>query len=208
MSKVKNILFDLGGVILNLDRDAALNAFKDLGFDDIELVLKDFKQAGTFLKFEDGTINAPTFRDEIRSHIGKDVSDADIDSAWGKMTSHIEPGMLELLVELRTKYRVFLLSNTNPIHIDICNPMFEMDGKLGFSSFFEQCFYSFELRCCKPEPKIFLDVLQLADIEASETLFVDDSEANLLSASSLGFLTQFVSSPKDVKQCLKGLSIC
>lgn len=208
ISKVKNILFDLGGVILNLDRAASLEAFIKLGFEDVDHVLKDFKQSGTFLKFEEGTIDADAFRDEIRDHIGRYVSDNEIDLAWGKMTSHVEPGLLEFLLILKKDYRTFLLSNTNSIHIDICNPMFNFGSNFGFDSFFERCFYSFELKICKPDPKAFKAVFKAANIKPQETLFVDDSLENLSAAKSLGMLTLHVASPKFVKESFKQLGIC
>lgn len=207
MTGIKNILFDLGGVILHLNRQAALDAFVDLGFKDVEAVLRDFRQSGTFLRFEDGSIDATTFREEIRAHVGHYISDKDIDKAWGKMTSHVDDETLQLLLNLKDVYHTYLLSNTNPIHIEICDPMFAYNSHNGFEAFFNKCFYSYNLKVCKPEAQSFLKVCEEASISPNATLFIDDSLDNLKAAQSLGFQTLHVTDPAELKSKLQTLGL-
>lgn len=202
MIGIKNILFDLGGVILHLNRQAAIDAFVDLGFKDVETVLRDFKQSGTFLRFEDGSIDASTFREEIRARIGKKIPDEAIDLAWGKMTTHVDTETLQLLLQLKKHYKTYLLSNTNPIHIDLCAPKFSYEGNDGFEAFFDKCYFSYLLRICKPAPQSFLAVCSDATISPEETLFIDDSTDNLNAADKLGFKTLHVKTPTELNQQL------
>ena len=207
MIGIKNILFDLGGVILHLNRQAAIDAFVKLGFEDVETVLRDFRQSGTFLRFEDGSINAATFRDQIRARIGKKTSDQAIDAAWGKMTTHVDTDTLQLLLQLKAKYNTYLLSNTNSIHIEICNPKFSYNKHYGLDAFFNKCYYSYQLKVCKPEPQAFKKVCDDAKIDPAETLFIDDSIENLNAAAKLGFKVLQVTSPTALKQQLIDISI-
>ncbi|MDR2476097.1 MAG: HAD-IA family hydrolase, partial [Bacteroidales bacterium] len=137
------------------------------------------------------------FRDIIRSKAGKKLSDSEIDAAWMEYLLDVPDTKLNLLLQLRKQYRLFLLSNTNAIHIaNILSPAFEKNGH-AFSDYFEKAYYSHELHCAKPDRAIFEQVLLDAAIRAEETLFIDDGEANIATAAQMGFVTYLAKQKED-----------
>ena len=124
-SKIKNVVFDLGGVLINLDFDNCLNAFRKAGFRDIEKQACQFRGKGFFSQFELGEISPEEFRKAIRKEVSEALSDHEIDDMWNLMLLDIPREKLDLLLKLREHYMVYLLSNTNRIHWDYaCEQMF------------------------------------------------------------------------------------
>ena len=119
VEKIKNIIFDLGGVILNIDYQLTVTAFKEIGFDGFENAYSQAAQHQLFDKLETGIISPQEFRDGIRKVAQKDLSDAEIDYAWNKIILDLPAARIALLNQLKTRYRCFLLSNTNKIHYDV-----------------------------------------------------------------------------------------
>lgn len=198
MNHIKNIIFDFGGVLIDLDRQACVNAFVELGMNNVNEYLADYKQGGIFSRLETGEISSGQFRDEIRKIIGKPLNDKDIDNAWMKFVLDVPSEKLNLLLKLRKKYRLFMLSNTNAIHIDnIIGPAFEKNGHK-FADYFEKAYYSHEIGYAKPDREIFDFMLRDAGIKASESLFLDDAEANVKTARELGFETYKVNLEDDL----------
>ena len=180
-SKIKNVVFDLGGVLINLDFDNCLNAFRKAGFQDIE------KQACQFFsQFELGEISPEEFRKAIRKEVSEALSDHEIDDMWNLMLLDIPREKLDLLLKLREHYMVYLLSNTNRIHWDYaCEQMFCYRG-FRVNDFFEDIFLSFEMHKAKPEKDIYEQMMKEANILPEETFFIDDSAINCQAAISLG----------------------
>lgn len=186
---IRNLLIDFGGVLIDLDRQKCIDNFKKLGFENVEELLNIYHQQGLFLQFEKGLITPSDFRDGIRDMMKKDVSDRQIDSAWNSFLVEIPRYKLELLLKLREKYVVYLLSNTNPIHWKwACKNAFPY-RTFQVENFFERTYLSFEMKMAKPDPSIFEHVISDAGIEASETLFIDDSLENCQVAQQLGINT-------------------
>lgn len=189
---IKNIVFDLGGVLVGLNRKACTDAFSSIGFDGFGELLNDYIQGGFFLKYELGEVSTETFREWIRDHIKpelrEDIKNSDIDRAMGAFLEKIPDTKLDLLLELRSHYRIFLLSNTNPIAMEVVKPYFKYKN-LQFEDFFEQRFLSFEMGLAKPDREIFLTMAKMANIKLSETLFIDDSSINIKAAETLGIET-------------------
>ena len=196
---IKNIIFDLGGVIVKLDRFSCLESFRRLGFDDFGSILNDFVQDGFFLEFEKGRISSDQFRDIIREHIGKYVKDKDIDDAMADFLESIPEYKLNLIYKLRQSYKVYLLSNTNPIAMDRVRALFRTSG-MEIEKYFHKMYLSYEMKMAKPDPEIFEAVLNDAQIKAEESLFIDDSVKNIQTASSLGIQTLFVSSDTNLEK--------
>ncbi|MDA3779639.1 MAG: HAD family phosphatase, partial [Bacteroidales bacterium] len=119
--KIKNIIFDLGGVILNIDPQKTINAMEELGFPDFEKSYTLAKQNKLFDKLEKGIISPDIFRNEIRKNLKNPVSDNTINEAWGSLLLDFPKERIDLLNKLKAKYRLFLLSNTNLIHYNIYN---------------------------------------------------------------------------------------
>ncbi len=189
---IKNLLFDLGGVIMDIRRQDCEKAFQELGMADITDFLGDYGQKGPFALIEEGKISEAGFRKEVRKHIPGEVTDEAIDAAFNKFLVGIPLRRLEELKKLRKEYKIYLLSNTNSImwKSGIAEAFHQEGGTV--DDYFDGIVTSFETGCCKPSPKIFKRVLKRFDIRADETLFFDDSKANCAAARKLGFKTVHV----------------
>lgn len=185
-NNIKNIVFDLGGVLADLDFDKSIDAFRKAGFKDIGKQISKFSGTGFFYQFELGNISAEEFREEIRKHINKPLTDQKIDEMWNMMLVNIPHTKLDLLLELRGQYMVYLLSNTNQIHWDYASKqMFKYRG-FQVNDFFEDTFLSFQLHQAKPSKEVFKQMMEEANILPEETFFIDDSETNCEAAVALG----------------------
>ncbi len=187
--KIKNIIFDLGGVILNIDSQKAINAMIDLGFDDFDKSYTLAKQNKLFDNLEKGIISPDNFRDEIKRNIKNQVSNNQIDEAWGKMLLDFPKERINLLQKLKTKYRLFLLSNTNVIHYNIYDNELYKGFGIHLSDLFEKAYYSHEIGMRKPDIKCFRYVIDDSKLMPNETLFIDDSIINIESANEIGLKT-------------------
>ena len=189
---IKNLLFDLGGVIMDIRRENCEEAFRQLGMADIGEYLGDYGQKGPFAALEEGKISEEEFRAEVRKHIAREVSDEEIDRAFNRFLTGIPVRRLEELRKLRGKYKLYMLSNTNSImwRQDIAKA-FRQEG-LAVDDYFDGIVTSFEAKCCKPAPGIFNRVVEKFGIRPEETVFFDDSKANVEAASKLGFATRHV----------------
>lgn len=200
---IKNIVFDLGGVLINLDFERALKAFQKAGFDDIESQLQSFNREGIFDQFELGEISEDEFRSAIREQAKVSLTDQEIDDMWNLILVDIPREKLELILDLRGKYMVYLLSNTNKTHWDYtCQNAFNYHG-FRANDYFEKTFLSFEMHLAKPDKAIFEKMLEDANLLPEETLFIDDSEANCKVASELGIHTHHYHIGDDLKEIFK-----
>lgn len=186
---IKNLLIDLGGVLINLDRQRCINNFKKLGLNEVDKLLNVFHQQDVFMQQEKGLITSAEFRDSIRETIGKEVADEQIDAAWNSFLVDIPSYKLDLLLKLREKYVVYLLSNTNEIHWRwSCAHVFPYRG-FRAEDYFEKTYLSYEMKMMKPDAEIFEAVLGDAGIDPQQTFFLDDSDANCQTARALGIST-------------------
>ena len=184
--KIKNIVFDLGGVLVDLDFKAAINGLQKAGFANVKEQLQSFDREGIFQKFELGEMTAEEFRTAIRENSTVTLTDEEIDALWNAMLLEIPREKLELILDLRGKYMVYLLSNTNSIHWDyVCKNAFNYRG-FRVNDYFEETFLSYEMHLAKPNKAIFEKVLQDANLLPEETLFIDDSETNCKAAEEVG----------------------
>ena len=184
--KIRNIVFDLGGVLVDLDFKAAINGLQEAGFANVKEQLLAFDRGGIFQKFEVGEITADEFRTAIREYSTVTLTDEEVDGLWNAMLLEIPREKLELILHLRGKYMVYLLSNTNSIHWDyVCKNAFNYRG-FRVEDYFEETFLSYEMHLAKPDKAIFEKVLSDANLLAEETLFIDDSEANCKAAQEVG----------------------
>lgn len=194
---IKNLLIDLGGVLINLDRQRCVENFKKLGIPNVEKHLDVYHQDGIFMQLEKGLITPADFRNGIRGMMDKVVSDKQIDAAWNSFLVDIPSYKLDLLLKLREKYVVFLLSNTNEIHWKwICKNAFPY-RTFKVEDYFEKTYLSFEMKMAKPEPEIFKAVIEDAGITAEETFFIDDSAINCKVAQELGIATYTAKAGED-----------
>ncbi len=183
---IKNIVFDLGGVLVDLDFKSAINGLQKAGFANVKEQLQAFDREGIFQKFELGEMTAEEFRSAIRENSTVTLTDEEVDALWNLMLLEIPREKLELILDLRGKYMVYLLSNTNSIHWDyVCKNAFNYRG-FRVNDYFEKTFLSFEMHLAKPDKAIFERMLEDANLLAEETLFIDDSEANCKAAAEVG----------------------
>lgn len=187
---IKNIIFDLGGVIMTLDHPEAVRRFKALGLADAEQQLDAYTQTGIFGDLEHGKITAEDFMREISKQVGHEVSYEACRHAWLGYCKEVPARNLQLLQELRSKgYRVILLSNTNPFMMSWVMSD-EFDGKgHPLSYYMDACYCSYQLGVMKPDETFFRKVLMSEQILPSETLFVDDGPRNVAAASQIGITT-------------------
>lgn len=190
---IKNLLLDMGGVILDVSYQRVIETFKSYGIENFDKVYTQAKQVEIIDLFEEGKCSAEEFRDGVRKLVGKELSDEQIDKAWFSMILEIPRDVIQLLGVLKLKYRLFLFSNTNVLHIEYLKKEFER--QLGFDLFncvFDKAFFSNEIHHRKPHPESFKYVLEQAEIEAEETLFIDDSKQHLEGASKVGLNTYWL----------------
>lgn len=174
---------------MDIRRTDCIEAFRAIGMADPEQYLGEYVQAGFFAGIENGSLTPAMFHDEVRRAIGADVSDADIDHAFGRFLVGIPTHRLLELEKLADNYDIYLLSNTNPIMWS--QGIARQFAQLGhdINHYFKGIVTSFEARVMKPHPRIFQYTVRSLGIIPAETLFIDDSQTNLDAASALGFRT-------------------
>ena len=189
MEGIKNIMFDLGGVLVNLNREACIEAYEKIGFTDIRSYLGDYGQKGPFKELEEGNISVAEFYDQLRK-LTNQAPDEEIANAFKAFLVDFPISKLKMLRDLKQRgYKMLLLSNTNEILFPfICETFFRQEG-YSIDSYFDQLFLSYEIGAIKPDPRVFQHVIEQGGINPEETLFIDDSEENLNSAAQVGFET-------------------
>lgn len=201
--KIKNIIFDFGGVVFNIDESRTFNAFAKLFNCSIETILSNFTGGdGLFEQFERGELTSEQFISAIQSKVPYHVSREQILEAWNAVLIGYPEEHIPLLQQLGKKYRIFLLSNTNELHtrefLKIAKKQhlpIESNHNL-----FEKVWYSNEIGMRKPDPKIFEFALSQAGLKADETFFVDDLQKNIDAAASVGIHVQKITPEKGIVQ--------
>lgn len=187
---IKNIIFDLGHVLLDLDFERAENHFKDLLKEKFEEVYGGLHEQGHFLDYELGKFDEQVFAEKIKLASQKDISKAAIIHAWNSMLVELPKARIQMLQQLKNTHQVFLLSNTNATHIDWLDKHLQLDHQLNIQYFenvlFQKAYYSHQLHLRKPHLEIYEFVLNDIGIRPEETLFIDDREDNIEGARSKG----------------------
>lgn len=190
LSNIKNIIFDLGNVLLNLDFDASIRAFQKLGLETDVLDKRQTYANPVFYELETGKITPNEFCYRVRQLLNKNnVSDTQIENAWYAMILDIPANRVKLLQELNNKYTVYLFSNTNKIHIDRLLPEFKKQHGFDFRSLFSETYYSHEIHERKPDLNSFEKVIEFSEIDPKESVFIDDLEKNITGAKKAGLKT-------------------
>ena len=196
---IKNIIFDLGEVIVDLDILATERAFNALMSSKSNFIFSYGSQAAIFDLLETGKVSQQQFRDELRKYSDSDISDAQIDDAWNAMLIRIPERKIQLVQNLRLNYKTLVLSNTNKIHIDFVNakllPMHQLDD---LNEIFDFVYYSHEIGERKPNSTAFTYVLEKHQLEPQATLFIDDKLENIETAAKLGIQTWHLINREDL----------
>jgi HAD superfamily hydrolase (TIGR01509 family) len=189
MKKIKNIVFDLGGVIMNLDVPKTIEAFKELGIKNIVNDTGHTYQQSFFYELEVGKISEDTFLESLLNLSDKSPSYQEIKKAWNEMILDMPKDRIDFLNDLKTSYNIFLLSNTNSIHQKKYLDDFKDDYKTSFNKIFKKAYYSHEIGIRKPDVEVFNYILNDSNLKAEETLFMDDSFSNIEAAQKAGIET-------------------
>jgi HAD superfamily hydrolase (TIGR01509 family) len=199
MQQAKNIIFDLGGVILNIDFKQTALAFAELGIGNFNEYYTLHSVSPLFEKLELGLISPETFYDEFRLLAKLPLSDENITHAWNALLLDFPPERIEWLKNISNHFNIYLLSNTNQIHYNTIRKKYrEQIEDAEFDDLFIKAYYSHQMHMRKPSKEAYQTVLNNEKLIAAETLFIDDSETNITAAASVGLQTIHLPSPKTI----------
>lgn len=185
---IKNILFDFGGVICDLNMQLTYDRFKEMGMHHFNTAYSVSEQEDIFRTYERGELSSGEFRDILKKLFDQPVTDTQIDEAWNAMLLDIPLPRVRLLEKLRPQYRTFILSNSNEIHYHHYLQNFRLQtGYNNFEELVEKTYFSFKIHLQKPGKEIFDFVIRDSGILPEETLFIDDSTPNTETAKKMGF---------------------
>lgn len=197
---IETILFDLGGVLLNLDYHLTGKAFIDLGVLNFNELYTQFHATKLFEEFEKGQVTGKQFVEELKKHAPAGTTDEQIEQAWNAMLLNYPPGRIEFLKTVRSRYKIYLLSNTNAIHYQAVQKIYtDTFGGGSLDDLFEKSYYSYTTGMRKPDAEIFELVLRETGLSAGSTLFIDDTPANIHTAEVMGIRSLFLSKPHTVE---------
>lgn len=203
LSSVKNIIFDLGGVLLNLDVNRTCQQLAALGGMAPERVKYLSHTVSFFAEYETGFITSAEFRACLRKHLNTVSTDEQLDEAWNAMLLDFPKEKISLLQKLSANHRLFLLSNTNEIHWQAFTARLRQMGVHDFDAFFERAYYSHKLGMRKPDLGIFRHIVGAHQLMPEETLFIDDTLANVQAAHELGLVTVHLTHPDQLFEILQ-----
>ena len=196
--KIKNIIFDLGGVLLNINPLLSLLEFARICNTDPEILQSRLAANRIFEKYDTGKLSDSQFRNELCHIMNYKAGDEEIDAAWNILLLDFPPARVSMLQQLQKHYRIFLLSNTNGIHFRKYTHDFSEKYGVSMTSLFEKLFLSYEIGIHKPDEEIYRHVLQDAVLNAGECLFIDDSLPNIEAAERMGMQCIHISNGTDV----------
>ena len=200
MKKFRTIVFDLGGVLIDYSLERSIEAFRRIGYGQIETLIDPYRQSGVLLQLEKGEVGPEALYDEISRSVGRPVDPKAIDAALCGFLLDIPDYKLDMLLDLRRRgFRLFMLSNTNTIMMTYMkNGVFRKQG-LTIDAYFDRLFLSYRMKLVKPYPEIYRKMIDESGILPAESLFIDDSEANIRTAASLGFNTYLAAQHEDFR---------
>ena len=192
-TKIKNIIFDLGGVILDIDESIVYKELEKMGISTSELAhSKEF--IDLMSKFDTGIYTAPTFRKKTKALLGQEkMTDQKFDSLWNAMLLDIPRERIEAIEKVKKHYKIFLMSNSNEIHYDLY--VRDLQLRFGYHEFdelFNKSYFSFAEHLEKPDPRFFELILDHEHLLPEETLFIDDTAVNIKVAKSLSIRTYHI----------------
>lgn len=187
--KIKNIIFDYGGVILNIDANLIGVSFKKQGVRDVPKAHLKILEKDLYNRIERGEISAQDFYDGIKTLVDVPLKDEQIREAWNAMVLDMPKERIRLLESIRDQYRLFMLSNTNVIHYEKYRSELEKNfGYKHFEDLFEKVYFSYQIGFRKPDVRIFEHVIKDAGVSPRETLFIDDAFENIEAAEKAGLV--------------------
>ncbi len=193
MPAIKNIIFDFGGVLFDIDYQKTIAAFRQLGIPNFDTMYDQFTANTLFEDLETGKISEHDFYEALKKEIKTPVTHQQLENAWNAILLDFRLDSLSYLERLASHYKLYLLSNTNSIHHRSFHQLYNpVAGKPSMDDYFTKAYYSHQIHLRKPYAAIYEYVLQDAGILASETLFIDDSSNNIAAAAKLGIQTHLL----------------
>ena len=187
---IENIIFDLGGVILDIDYQLTAQAFKDLGLTDFDELYSQASQTDLFDNFEKGLVSPSHFVNSLLHYMPSGTTPNQVVAAWNAIVIGFPKENLDLLKKLKSKYRIFLLSNTNEIHVQhFTRRLSQTVSETSLDPFFEKVYYSSDIHMRKPNADIFDKVCNDNQLDRSKTVFIDDSIQHIEGAKKTGLNT-------------------
>lgn len=185
--QIKNVIFDLGGVLLNIDYHLTIQAFVDIGMSNFQELFTQAQQSELFDKIEVGEISSDEFLAEIKALMPSHVTEVEIRTAWNAMLLDLPSERLDFLLAVKEKYNTALLSNTNSIHLEsFYKELKKVHNLKSLDDYFHKVYFSCDLGMRKPNPETFLRVCELEGFNPSETLFIDDTIQHVEGAKQAG----------------------
>ncbi len=202
LTGIKNIIFDFGQVLLNIDPELSAKAFTKLGIRNGVDFWGSRSSSEALINLEKGVISPDEFRNSALEKLAQGVTPQQVDDAWNALLLDLPAERVELLKALGNKYRLFLLSNTNQIHYECYMNRFVKEYGFGLGELFEKRWFSHQIGLVKPDPEIFRYVLKDAGLKADETLFIDDTLVHVEAARSVGIHAWHLLPETDICQLL------
>lgn len=200
---IKHIIFDLGGVILNIDYQLTSQAFKKLGVDNFDALYSQAQQSHLFDNLETGKISGQTFIAEILKLTNKQIDPKDIETAWNAMLLDMPQNRIDKIGRLRSEYDIYLLSNTNEIHIKAFTRILEDSGQWNqFKALFDGLYYSSSIGERKPNKSAFMHIINQHGLDPQSTMFIDDSIQHVEGARSVGIYAHHLTQEEDIVDLL------
>jgi putative hydrolase of the HAD superfamily len=200
-SDINTIIFDFGGVIIDIDPQLTMNEFEKLGAKKLNEEQTQFLIHNIIRKFEKGIFTPEVFRKKIKEFLDiKKASDQALDDAWNSLLFDIPEQRLKAIEQAKNHYQIILLSNSNEIHYDLYVRDLQLRfGYREFDDLFHKAYFSFDLHLAKPDSDIFEFVIHQHDLAPGKTLFIDDTKENLIAAQNLGMCTYQMKKPELIR---------
>lgn len=208
MKGIQNVIFDLGGVIINLDTNRTIHEFNKISQIPFESIYTQAKQDEVFSLLDKGKISTEDFLNEIKRLTGYSGPKQDLLKAWNAMLLDVPEERLDVLVEMKHNYNTYLLSNTCEPHIEAFERELELEhGIKNFDDYFDKVYYSCRIGMRKPDKEIFEFVLSENNLIPEETVFIDDSPQHVKSAGECGINAFLLQKNMSVNDLLKQLNL-
>ena len=196
------IIFDFGGVIINIDYEATITAFKQLGISDFDRLYSKAAQSDLFDAIETGRISQQHFINGLLQWLPPGTTANQVVHAWNAMILDVPKENVAFLQELRKSYRIYLLSNTNSIHISKALRAWQKTSSLSMTDVFHHTYLSHEIGMRKPDTAIFKHVCNEQGLQPSQTLFIDDSIQHIEGAKLAGLQAHHLKSNQTIQSVL------
>lgn len=198
--KYEAIVFDLGGVLINLDYQLTIDAFKKLGISDFDKMYSQVAQNNLFDDFETGQISAQRFINSLLTYLRPGTTPNKVVQAWNAMILSVPSEKIKLLERLRKDYLIYLLSNTNELHVPVVRREWAKVTEKPMEEFFDHIYFSHEIHLRKPNDAIFEFICTQQQLIPEKTLFIDDSVQHIIGAKKVGLQTYHLENPENLYQ--------